>query len=349
MRRCFNLARLAKGVTSPNPMVGALIWREGRILGEGYHRAYGQAHAEVEAFRSLSKEDLPKLTEATLFVSLEPCCIHRNTPACTDLILREKFRRVVVSVRDPNPEVNGKGLEILRSAGIEVKEGLLAEEGRQLIAPQLRYYSDKRPYVLLKYTQTANGYLGLRGRQLIISHPLSQRLVHRWRSESDALLIGSGTALNDNPHLNNRLWFGGSPLRIVLDRRNRLKRPLHLLDDSLPTLVFCKRPTDFPAGLRQTEFLPYPQEGLPKLLEQLAERGIRKLLVEGGLELLQNFFKANLWDELRRSTSPNSLTKAEADQAVPAPHLPLSAQKVNEFELGGDRWEIFRNFSLNLF
>ena len=348
MRRCFALARLANGATSPNPMVGALIEYEGRILGEGYHRVYGQAHAEVEAFGSVSPKDLIHIPKSTLFVSLEPCCIHRNTPACTNLIIREKFRRVVVSVRDPNPEVNGRGLEILRKAGIEVVEGVLAEEGRLLIAPQLRYYESKRPYVLLKYAQTANGYLGLQDRQLSISHPLSQRLVHRWRSESDALLIGSGTALCDNPRLNNRLWFGGSPLRIVLDRRNRLKRSLHLFDDSLPTLIFSKGSAPL-SGFRQTKFLPYPQTGLPGLLEQLAERGVRKLLVEGGRQILQSFIAANLWDEIWRGSSTRSLTEAEAEQAVPAPQLPPSAQKVNEFQLGWDRWEVFRNFTLNLF
>lgn len=343
MQRCFELARLGRGQVSPNPMVGALIWHQGRILGEGYHKQYGQAHAEVEAFQSVHRKDRSKLAEATLFVSLEPCCIHHNTPACTDLIRRERFKRVVVSVRDPHPQVNGHGLKILREAGIEVIEGVLAEEGKRLIAPQLTYYTQKRPYVILKYAQSANGYLGSNKERILITGALSQRLVHRWRSESDALLTGSGTALTDDPQLTNRLWFGKSPIRILLDRRGRVQLHARLFDDSTPTLVFGRKaPT--PSSFQQTQFLPYPQNGLPELLQQLATlHGIRLLLVEAGNTLLHHFLQTDLWDEIRRGSSPNNIrTKSSDELLLPAPQLPASAQLVHQFTVGSDRWEIFR-------
>ncbi len=344
MRRCFDLARLGGSKTSPNPRVGALIWHEGHILGEGYHKQYGRAHAEVEAFAAVRPGDLSKIPQSTLFVSLEPCCIHHNTPACTDLILRERFRRVVVSVRDPNPGVNGRGLDILRKAGIEVREGILADEGKELIQEQLLYYREKRPYITLKYAQTSTGYLGLRARQLQISGALSQRLVHRWRSESDAILIGSGTALTDNPRLTNRLWFGESPLRILLDRRKRLINmpSLTLLSDGAPVWMVGTVVQDS-KDFRQMELLPYPAGGLPELMQVLAEKGIRRLLVEGGRKVLDSFLQSGLWDEIRRSTSKvNIPATIQPNDRVAAPRLPAEAQLVKTFMLGNDHWEIFK-------
>ena len=346
MRRCFDLARLAAGSTSPNPLVGAVIVHQGRILGEGWHREYGGAHAEVEAFRSVAVEDRRYIPESTLYVSLEPCCIHRNTPACTDLIRREHFKRVVISVRDPHPEVSGRGIEILKSAGIEVVEGVLAEEGRELIAPQRIYYEENRPYILLKYAQSANGFMGIRGRRVPITGALSQRLVHRWRKESDAILTGSGTFIVDNPMLTNRLWFGESPVRILLDRRGRLvqvlpKRP----QTHSPTLLFSTHPPEhaLPAS---TEWLPYPEEphALPKLMQELAVRNIRRLLVEGGAEILRSFLQAGLWDEIRLGTAVSSLahTASEKKLLIPTPQLPPEARWEQSFSLENDRWDIYK-------
>ncbi len=349
MRRCFDLARLAAGRVSPNPMVGAVIVHEGRILGEGWHKKYGNAHAEVEAFRSVATNDLPKIPDSTLFVSLEPCCIHHNTPACTDLILRERFKRVVISVRDPHPEVSGKGVEILKKAGIEVVEGVLAEEGRRLIAPQRIYREQKRPYILLKYAQSANGFMGLKNRQVPITGALSKRMVHRWRAESDAILIGSGTFLSDTPLLTNRLWFGESPLRILLDRKGRLFHVMtSLAGQEVPTLLFSAKPPKTPLPPSIT-WLPYPEEpeAPEKLMRQLAARGIRRLLVEGGAQILKSFLKAGLWDEIRLGTGAAKLPckTGEKDLLVPAPQLPPEAQWRQSLSLETDRWDIYTHHS----
>ena len=345
MRRCFDLARLAVGSVSPNPLVGAIIVHQGRILGEGWHKKYGGAHAEVEAFRSVAAEDRKYIPESTLYVSLEPCCIHRNTPACTDLIRRERFKRVIISVRDPHPEVRGRGVEILRSAGIEVVEGVLAEEGQDLIAPQRIYYEENRPYILLKYAQSANGFMGIRGRRVPITGALSQRLVHRWRKESDAILTGSGTFIVDNPLLTSRLWFGESPVRILLDRRGRLAQVLPKRPQThSPALLFSSRPpaTALPPSV---EWRPYPEEprALQKLMRELAARNIRRLLVEGGAEILQSLLRAGLWDEIRLGTAASSLvhTASEKELLIPAPQLPPEAQWRQSFSLENDRWDMY--------
>ncbi|RMF32110.1 MAG: bifunctional diaminohydroxyphosphoribosylaminopyrimidine deaminase/5-amino-6-(5-phosphoribosylamino)uracil reductase RibD, partial [Bacteroidetes bacterium] len=219
MRRCFDLARLGAGRVSPNPMVGAVLVYEGRIIGEGWHRRYGGAHAEVNALASVAPSDRALIRRSTLYVSLEPCCIHRKTPPCTNLILREGIPRVVVSCLDPTPEVNGRGLELLREGGVEVRVGVLEEEGRRLIRFREAFVRHGRPFVLLKFACSRDGFLGKPGEQIWISNPWTKRWVHRCRAAADAILVGTRTARTDNPQLTTRLFFGDSPLRIVLDRR----------------------------------------------------------------------------------------------------------------------------------
>jgi diaminohydroxyphosphoribosylaminopyrimidine deaminase/5-amino-6-(5-phosphoribosylamino)uracil reductase len=227
MQRCFDLACLGAGATSPNPVVGAVIVHQNRIIGEGYHMAYGKAHAEVNAVRSIRAEDRHLLKQATLYVSLEPCNIHRNTPPCTLLILEESIPRVVVSTVDHTPGVDGSGLARLRAAGVEVTVGVLEKEGQRLSQARNTFITRHRPYILLKYAQSANGIFAPEdNRQLWLTNPYSKRLVHKWRSEASAILVGANTAIADNPRLNNRLYYGKSPVRVILDLKGTFHIPL---------------------------------------------------------------------------------------------------------------------------
>lgn len=320
IRRCFDLARLGAGSVSPNPMVGAVLVHGDRIIGEGWHRQYGQAHAEVNAVRSVRPEDLHLLPETTLYVSLEPCCIFGKTPPCTNLILEHRIPKVVISCLDQTPDVAGNGVNILRAAGVEVTTGVLEPEGQRLSAIRNTFVSQHRPYVILKFAQTKDHFLGPEdGSQYWITNAYSKRLVHRWRSETDAILAGTNTARNDNPELTNRLYFGKSPLRVVVDRTGRLPGTLALFDGSASTLVFTER-TDTVAG-KNIEYIPIPfDENLVQhILAHLASKRCTSLIVEGGAQILHAFLKAGLWDEARVFTGTKYLFKG-----IPAPVLPVA-------------------------
>ncbi|MDX1667650.1 MAG: bifunctional diaminohydroxyphosphoribosylaminopyrimidine deaminase/5-amino-6-(5-phosphoribosylamino)uracil reductase RibD, partial [Saprospiraceae bacterium] len=239
MRRCFELARLGAGRVSPNPMVGAVLVSDGRIIGEGYHQAYGEAHAEVNAIRSVIPEERDLISRSTLYVSLEPCCVYGKTPPCTDLIIRHEIPRVRVSCLDLSPQVSGKGIGLLREAGIDVQVGLLSEEGRKLASTRTTYVLRKRPYIILKFAVTSDGIFCPGDElQYWITQPATKRLVHRWRSECDAILVGRKTAIIDNPRLDNRHFHGPSPLRIVIDPRSTLTDEIELFSGDPPTLRF---------------------------------------------------------------------------------------------------------------
>ncbi|NJK84368.1 MAG: bifunctional diaminohydroxyphosphoribosylaminopyrimidine deaminase/5-amino-6-(5-phosphoribosylamino)uracil reductase RibD [Saprospiraceae bacterium] len=215
LQRCFDLARLGAGAVAPNPMVGAVVVHKGKIIGEGYHQKYGKAHAEVNAIDSIPSALKYLLPQSTLYVSLEPCCFFGNTPACTDLIIRSKIPKVVIAALDATPEVSGKGVAILKKHGIEVV--ISGNEGNALVRPRTVFVQQNRPYLILKYAQTRDGFIGKPNERLIISNLYTQRLVHKWRSEVNAILVGTNTAVLDNPQLNNRLYFGQSPIRLLLD------------------------------------------------------------------------------------------------------------------------------------
>jgi diaminohydroxyphosphoribosylaminopyrimidine deaminase/5-amino-6-(5-phosphoribosylamino)uracil reductase len=233
MQRCFDLAYLGAGKVSPNPMVGAVLVHQNQIIGEGFHTGYGQPHAEVEAVRSVREEDKPLLSESTLYVSLEPCCFRGKTPACTSLILEKNIPKVVISVKDFTPEVAGKGVAILKEAGVEVITGILEEEGKKVAAIRNHIVQQHRPFVLLKYARSADGYLSKKGQSTWLTNPLSKRWVHQWRKETDAIMVGTETAMMDNPCLTTRYFQGASPIRVVLDRQGRLPHDLHLFDVAL--------------------------------------------------------------------------------------------------------------------
>lgn len=331
MRRCFDLAKRGIGSVSPNPPVGAVIESNGRIIGEGFHEKFGGPHAEVNAVASVTPEDRRLLPESTLYVSLEPCCIFGKTPPCTNLILAHQIPRVVISCLDPSPAVNGRGLEVLRAAGVEVISGVLETEGQELIAPRRTFACHHRPYILLKWAETANGRMATSDNSTFsISNAWSKRLVHRWRMESDAILVGPGTALADNPRLDNRYYSGKSPLRVVLDPNLLLPDALHVFDGSVPTLrVHAKNTAS--SGRHSNNWSALAVDSLPELLHALYQIPVGILLVEGGPKTLESFIHAGLWDEARVITSKGHFL----ENGKPSPPLPVPYSQ--EMHLGSDR------------
>lgn len=359
LRRCFELARLGAGHVSPNPMVGAVLVYEGRILGEGWHRRYGGAHAEVHCVEAVAPEDRALIPKSTLYCSLEPCFHYGKTPPCVDLVLRERIPRVVVSNVDPNPKVAGQSVQKMRAAGVEVTTGVLEAEGRWLNRTFFTWIGQSRPHIHLKWAESADGYIGRVGERTAISGPLALRYVHRLRSESDAILVGGQTALVDNPRLDVRHYPGRSPLRIAYDRRGMLPLGHHLLDDSLPTWILGP---SRPGAWANTVFLDNPETWEPEaLLPVLAEAKRASLLVEGGARLLRYFLERNLWDEITvlqnerrlnvKMPGSASIGHIEAFQGKPkldvaaleetpfvaAPKIPLSAVLVETFTIGPDK------------
>ena len=320
MRRCLQLASLGRGHVSPNPMVGAVVVHRGRIIGEGYHRCYGQPHAEVNAINSV--RDAGLLPECTLSVPLEPCSHYGKTPPCADLIVQKKIPRVVVGCLDPFPKVSGQGVARLREAGIEVVTGVLEEECKALNRTFMTCQIDERPFVTLKWAQSRDGYIDrIRkpGEPAIrISDDVSSVWVHRLRAEADAILVGTNTAVADNPSLTTRLWYGRSPLRIVLDEHARVPSGSHVFTDGLPSLVITAKDTVYPVLPDSVEVirLPFGKDLIPGLLNELYRRRIQHLLVEGGAVLLQSFLDSEYWDETRVETGPMFLGNGVAAPVV---------------------------------
>lgn len=334
IRRCFDLARLGAGSVSPNPMVGAVLVHEGKIIGEGWHQKYGEAHAEVNCVRSVSSENQSLIPYSTLYCSLEPCFHFGKTPPCVDLILEQKIPRVVVANGDPNPKVAGQSLAKLRAAGVEVVAGILEEQGHWLNRAFFTWIEKKRPHIILKWAQTSDGYLGKPGERTPISGPAALRLVHRWRSESDAILVGTTTALADNPRLDTRFFFGKNPLRLVFDREGKIPSDFHLLDDSTETWVFGKKRE---GHFSTTDFFQNEDKILiPNLLEKLFETNRATLLVEGGAHVLAQFLENGYWDEIRIIENSRRLSGG-----LPAPAIPPTAILKEQFDVGHDRAFIF--------
>lgn len=315
MRRCIELAQNGCCYAAPNPMVGAVIVSNGRIIGEGYHARCGEAHAEVNAIRSVREPHL--LRSATLYVSLEPCSHYGKTPPCADLIIEKQIPRVVVGCLDPFIKVAGRGIEKLRAAGVEVATGVLEEECKALINRFLTFHQQQRPYITLKWAQSSDGFIDrLRtgGEPLHLSSPLTLMRVHRLRAEHSAILVGRGTALLDNPSLNVRHWSGPQPVRIVIDRQGKLQQQhLHLFDGSQRTLLLTETPGTLPVEYRILDFSsPLP----PQIATLLHNEGLQSLLVEGGSYTLQSFIDAGLWDEAFVEEAPLVI-----GQGVTAPTL----------------------------
>jgi diaminohydroxyphosphoribosylaminopyrimidine deaminase/5-amino-6-(5-phosphoribosylamino)uracil reductase len=300
MQRCLTLAKGGEGTVSPNPLVGCVIVRENKIIGEGFHRTFGGPHAEVLAIASVKDKDL--LTGSTLFVSLEPCSHHGKTPPCTDLIIRSRIPRVVVGMIDPFPAVAGKGVEQLRLEGIEVETGILEKECREMNRRFVTFHVKKRPYIFLKWAMTSDGYMdagggtGKRGYPVRISGPLSHLLVHRQRTTEDAVLVGTRTAWKDNPFLTARDWSGKNPVRIVIDRKLQLPSSLHLFDGEYKTIVF-NEVKSLQTGNILWEKLESGNDLTAQIVHKLYEWNIQSLVVEGGADTLRKFIANDIWDE----------------------------------------------------
>lgn len=298
MRRCIRLARNGEFGAAPNPMVGAVIVCDEKIIGEGYHRRCGEAHAEVNAIRSVRNPEL--LERSTIYVSLEPCSHYGKTPPCADLIIEKRIPRVVIGCVDPFAKVAGRGIRKLRDAGIDVKVGVLEEECLCLNRRFITFWSRQRPYVVLKWAQSADGFIDVKregGTPVVLSSPETQMLVHRHRAGCKAILVGTHTALLDNPGLTVRCWHGENPLRLVVDRNLVLPHSLKLFDGSVPTVVFTEK--DAISSLPNVTYckLDAGSDMLSQMMNYLYSIGIQSLLVEGGSALLSSFISSELWDE----------------------------------------------------
>ena len=309
MRRCIELARNGLCNTAPNPMVGAVIVCDGRIIGEGYHPAL--------------------LARSTIYVSLEPCAHYGKTPPCADMLVEVGIPRIVIGCQDPFAKVAGRGIRKLREAGREVVVGVLEKECRHLIRRFLTFHTCQRPYVTLKWAQSADGYIDrcrTEGSPVVLSTPETAMLVHKMRAEHSAIMVGRRTALLDNPSLTVRSWYGKSPVRVVLDRRLALPETLRLFDGTVPTLVFTECRHEPVPGVEYVQ-ADFSRDVLPQVLSGLHARGLQSLLVEGGSRLLQSFLDAGLWDEVMVEESPALL-----GAGVPAPridgHLPCEHRHV---------------------
>jgi diaminohydroxyphosphoribosylaminopyrimidine deaminase / 5-amino-6-(5-phosphoribosylamino)uracil reductase len=335
MRRALELARLGRGYTAPNPLVGCVIVHEDRIIGEGWHREYGGPHAEVHAIATVKEKHL--LAESRLYVTLEPCSHYGKTPPCAELILENQIADVVICNTDPNPLVQGRGIRKLLDANCKVHVGLLENEGLELNKRFFTFHQQKRPYITLKWAETADGFIGRQdGARHWISGPLSRVLTHQWRSEHQAILVGTRTAAADNPQLNTREWTGPNPVRIVLDRQLALPGSLKIFDHSQPTLVYNLQKAETLPNLEWVKLAEAP-DLLPAVLADLHARNIQSVLVEGGTTLLNSFLQAGLWDEAYVFKSNRNL----ASSGVAAPLVPLSRMQ-HLSHLGGDALIIYK-------
>jgi diaminohydroxyphosphoribosylaminopyrimidine deaminase/5-amino-6-(5-phosphoribosylamino)uracil reductase len=301
IQRTFELAKLGLGSVSPNPLVGCVIVKEGLIIGEGWHKQYGQAHAEVNAVASVKDKAL--LAGSTAYVNLEPCSHTGKTPPCADLLIKHQIKKVIVSTIDSNPLVGGTGIKKLKDAGIEVVTGVLEKEGRDLNKRFFAFHEQQRPYIILKWAQTTDGFIARANYESKwISNEYSRQLVHKWRSEEDAVLVGTKTAAHDNPILTVRDWSGRNPVRIVIDRFLRLSDKLSLLDGSVPTICYNVLKHEEHPNLKLIRL--DEKDFLISMLDHLMAEKIQSVMIEGGSLTLGLFIDLGLWDEARVFTSP---------------------------------------------
>ncbi|HBX45929.1 bifunctional diaminohydroxyphosphoribosylaminopyrimidine deaminase/5-amino-6-(5-phosphoribosylamino)uracil reductase RibD [Limibacterium fermenti] len=303
MFRCLQLAKKGEGYTRPNPMVGAVIVHNGKIIGEGYHRKYGEPHAEVNAVRSVKDPSL--LPQSTLYVSLEPCSHYGKTPPCSAMIISHKIPRVVIAVTDPNPKVAGNGIRMLRENGVDVTVGILEKEARELNRSFFVNQLYCRPYIILKWAQSKDGYLDRHRTShesappAMLSNTLTSILVHRTRTQVQGIMVGTRTALLDNPQLTARKWYGSNPVRIIIDRENKIPADFRIFRPDAPTLVFTEKAPPLSPDNKFVKYieLDFSKDILIPLLKAIYKENIYSVLVEGGGHLLSSFIEKQLWDE----------------------------------------------------
>lgn len=339
MHRCLQLAEKGLGNVAPNPLVGAVLVHRERIIGEGYHQYYGQAHAEVNCFESVQNEDKHLIANSTLYVNLEPCAHFGKTPPCANRIVQEGVKKVVIANTDPFEKVAGKGIRLLQENEIEVIIGILKKEGAWLNRRFFTFHQRKRPYIILKWAQTENGFFAPKdGSRFQITDEVSQKINHQWRAEEAAILVGFNTAMNDNPQLTNHYSKGNQPLRIALDSNLTLPISHHLFDEKTSTWIVNSQINEEQENLRFLK-LDFQNKLLENLLQELFVAGKNSVIVEGGAKLLQSFVAANLWDEARILIAPNRL-----QSGIDAPLL-QNEQLLSATQLANDELKIYQNIS----
>ena len=333
MQRAIDLAIKGLGSASPNPMVGCVVVYDGNIIGEGYHKIFGGAHAEVNAIESVNNKAL--ISKSTVYITLEPCSFHGKTPACTDLLLKYKPKAVVIASKDPNPKVSGNGIRILQQAGIEVRFGTMEQESLVLNKRFFIAMNKKRPYIVLKWAQTKDGFIARNNNDSKwISNELSRQLVHKWRTEEDAILVGRNTVVHDNPKLTARSWPGRNPIRIVIDPELKLKEDVNIFSDSDPIYVINLHKNEDDGN---RHYIKVSKENfLADMLSILDKKNIGSVLIEGGAYTLNSFINEGLWDEARIFISDTNF-----NEGINAPILEMD--NVEEQNILDDRLSIVYN------
>ena len=297
MSRCIQLAKLGAGNVAPNPMVGAVLVYEDKIIGQGYHKKYGVAHAEVNCINNVGEDHKSLIEKSTMYVSLEPCAHYGKTPPCSDLIIKNKIKKVVIGCRDIYEKVAGKGIKMLQNAGVETITGTLEKECIELNKRFFTFHQKKRPFIILKWAQSANGKIGSMEKRISISNDYSNRLVHKWRREEAGILVGTNTVLKDDPLLTTRLWKGNNPVRIVIDKELKLPLSQKIFNGDSKTIIFNLYKNTIE---KNCQFIQLENDDfLNEIIQSLFENDIQSVLVEGGAKTLQSFIDAGLWDEAR--------------------------------------------------
>ncbi len=301
IQRCIALAKNGLGTTYPNPMVGSVIVHNNKIIGEGWHKKAGEGHAEVNAIKSVKDKSL--LKESTIYVSLEPCSHFGKTPPCCDLIIANQIPNVVIGTIDPNVKVAGNGIKRLIEAGINVKVGFCEDECNELNKRFFGFHLNKRPYIILKWAESQDGFIAPKekteNKPVWITNPYSRQLVHQWRTQEQAILIGTQTALDDNPRLDARDWKGTSPIRIVLDAKNRIPKTNAVYDGSVKTIFICSKKDEISVENCIFETIDFNQKIASQIIQILYNYQIQSVIIEGGQKTIQSFIDENLWDEAR--------------------------------------------------
>lgn len=333
MARCIQIAKNGLGSTYPNPFVGSIIVHNDKVIGEGFTSKYGGPHAEVNAINSVKDKTL--LHECTIYVTLEPCSHFGKTPPCCDLIITKNFKRVVIGTLDPFAKVNGQGYLRLLENGIDVTLGILEEECKQLNTRFFTFHQKKRPYIILKWAQTQDGYMGHDDVQKWITNGFSRQLVHKWRTEEQAILVGKKTALIDNPQLNTRFWEGNNPLRISIDKFLAIPRNYNLYDQSTPTVIFNAIEDSSQENLNLVK-INFEENIIPPILEYLYQNNIQSLIIEGGNDTINSFIKMGIWDEARILSSD-----VFWNEGIRAPKV--NGERISQYSVLNDHVTVIRN------
>lgn len=339
MKRCIQLAKNGLGTTYPNPLVGSVIVCDGKIIGEGWHKKSGEPHAEVNAVNSVKDKSL--LSKATIYVSLEPCSHFGKTPPCCDLIIRHKIPNIVVGTIDPFAKVAGSGIRKLMEAGKNVTVGILEKECHDLNKRFFTFHQKKRPYIILKWAESQDGYISPAEKQeqkpVWISNAFSRQLVHKWRTEEQAILVGTQTVVDDNPKLDARDWSGQNPTKIVIDRNNRISKESHIFDSPRDIIIFNSGTYNAVKENITSIKIDFNKNICEQVLAFLYQKEIQSVIIEGGRQTLQSFIDSDLWDEARVFKGSLKLKNGTR-----APFLNIGNEK--KYSIHNDELIIFRNY-----